>query len=251
MTEAQDVRIFSIVSWGSAATRWLGVVLNSHPRILCLHAPNQMFARGGDKLNDLGYMEVIKRLGTGHLLAGDIHGIDRNSIPALRECFGNRFRSAVVVRDPLQRAISSQRFWTQRQRAYDTQYLFDARYARIHKYLKTRSDEFFAHALRYANAIVEESTAGPIFRCEDLTTDPAAVWKLIAILSNGAILPDPVLEKYIFRDDKIGIHGSATKQPYVITPEHCEMYEVLVEEPAKALYRELGYTTHPTPSASS
>ena len=249
MSEDQDVRVFSIISWGSAATRWLGVVLNSHPRVLCLHESNQAFARRGAKLDDLSYMEVIEKLGAGHLLAGDIHGLDRKSIPALRERFGDRFRSAVVVRDPLQRAISSQRFWTERQRTYDTQYLFDARYAPIHKYLKTRSDEFFAHALRYANAIVEESTVGPIFRCEDLTTAPAAVWKLIAILSNGVILPDPVLEKYIFRDDKIGIHGSATKQPYVITPAHCEMYEVLVEEPARALYHELGYTATPTPPA--
>lgn len=246
MTEDKNIRIFSIVSWGSAATRWLGVVLCSHPRIQCLHAANRMFSARGAVIDDMQYMKIIEKLGRGFLLAGDIHGIERGSIPGLRAHYGDSFRAAVVVRDPLQRAISSQRFWTGANQDYDTRYLSSEKYASIHKYLKTRSDEFFAHALCYANAIIEESTVGPVFRCEDLTTNVNNIWALIAFLSNGEIQADPGLERYIFREDKIGIHGSATKEPYKILPEHCEMYEVLVEERAKALYRELGYNVMPT-----
>lgn len=245
MTEYENTRIFSIVSWGSAATRWLGVVLCAHPRILCLHAANRMLSARGTEVDNMLYMDVVEKLGKGYLLAGDIHGIERGNIPELRARFGERFRAAVVVRDPLQRAISSQRFWTVGNRNYDSSHLFSEKYAPIHKYLKTRSDEFFALALCYANGIVEESVVGPIFRCEDLTTNVNNIWALIAYLSNGEIQADPVLEPYIFREDKIGVHGSATKEPYKILPEHYEMYEVLVEERAKELYRELGYSAKP------
>jgi len=246
MTEDKSVRLFSIVSWGCAATHWLGVVLNSHPRILCLHhAHRTLETFAGVSITDVQYMAALGRLGHGYLLTGDIHGIERGSIPGLRAHYGDSFRAAVVVRDPLQRAISSQRFWTGANRDYDTRYLSSEKYASIHKYLKTRSDEFFAHALCYANAIIEESTVGPVFRCEDLTTNVNNIWALIAFLSNGEIQADPGLERYIFREDKIGVHGSATKEPYKLLPQHYEMYEVLVEERAKELYRELGYSALP------
>ena len=155
--------LFCIVSWGCAATKWLSVVLNSHPDIFCVHDQRffwQQFA-GSRDISDVEYLKIIGMQGNGHSLAGDVHGIARFSVMQLKSEFGDTFRCAVVVRNPLERAFSAVRLWNEFQPdAMDLSYLAQQEYSPIQQFLTTQDARLFAHALKLSTAIKEEKQVG-------------------------------------------------------------------------------------------
>src|SRR5208282_3966858 len=101
-------RLFAVVSWGAAATQWLSRTLNDCPGVYCAHASNLLWTRfaGAQPLNGADYLRLIGVLGAGNKAAGDVHGISRHDVPAIREALGDRFRAIVLTRDPLHRLAS-------------------------------------------------------------------------------------------------------------------------------------------------
>jgi len=100
--------LFAIVTWGCSGSTWLAKVLNSHNEIFCLHCYNQhlSYVVNNSYLNGISYLKSIAVTATGYKLAGDVHGINREELPLIREFFGEKFRDAVLVRDPLSRLKS-------------------------------------------------------------------------------------------------------------------------------------------------
>src|SRR5438874_9275816 len=101
--------LFAVVSWGCSATKWVATTLNSHPDVFCLHNLRfyqECFTPNQPRLPDDTYLSMVQHLARGYVLAGDVHGIDRGSVPLLKEHFGERFRAAAVVRDPHKRLLS-------------------------------------------------------------------------------------------------------------------------------------------------
>src|SRR5689334_2918548 len=72
--------LFGVVSWGCAATTWLGKALNSVPDVLCLHNVRlylQRFTGVRIPEDEIHYLTGLRRLGVGYSLVGEIHGITR------------------------------------------------------------------------------------------------------------------------------------------------------------------------------
>lgn len=185
-------RVFSVVSWGAAATDWLACVLNDCPSIFCVHAANsywETFA-DGKALSGLRYLQIIGMLGHSAALAGDVHGISRYDIPAIREFFGDQFNAVVLVRDPLARLRSvlalNERY--EPTLNTNTSYL-DAQLPRALALLPTgRSEErMFVHSANLLNAVIDEQAVGPIFRMEDVVSRPESLFHLVEVLSAGAV----------------------------------------------------------------
>jgi hypothetical protein len=187
-------RVFAVVSWGAAATTWLASALNDCPDILCLHAGNHMWSRlsGASLVDGLPYIQILARLGHTAKAAGDVHGIARNQIRPIQEHYGDAFRCAVLVRDPLPRlmshlALASQ--YPEPRRIYgDLSYLND-RFPTIVKQLPGGDYQglIFLHAANLLNAIVDEVSVGPIWRMEDLTSNPTGLIGAADYLTSNSV----------------------------------------------------------------
>jgi len=109
MAHDRPPRLFSIISWGCAATYWLTKVLTAHPEVLCLHnLRNQLsVVTGNAPLDEISYMKLIDYQGAPFRLSGDCHGIPLASVRKVTEHFGERFRAVVVTRHPVSRFLSA------------------------------------------------------------------------------------------------------------------------------------------------
>src|SRR4051812_18776233 len=193
-------RLFAVVTWGCTATNWFAKALNSHPEILSLHSVRPrlaMISPTMDRVNDTDLMAVLRILGMGYSLVGDVHGVSRSSIPKLQSTYGDDFRAAGMVREPMRRLRSQ--FALFEADGFDTTRVGDLSYVKsLHGYEAIRSladndDEktCFVHSANMLNAIIEESQLIPqIFRHEDITTDPAALLGAIDYLSAGVMKVD-------------------------------------------------------------
>ncbi len=85
-------QLFSVVSWGCAATHWLAHALNTHQDFLrpCRKYDMEYF-RLCTKIDGVRYMRLVGPLGYGHPAAGNVHGVSRDQIPLLRQEFGKRY----------------------------------------------------------------------------------------------------------------------------------------------------------------
>ena len=171
--------LFVVVSWGCTATKWLASVLNAHPDIFAVHHMRshlRMVVPETDALSDYEYLRMLRQLGAGHLLAGDIHGIPIGTVPALTGWFGDRIRTAAVVRHPEKRLLSQVRLFEEF--AYSEQvwgamdYLESLNgFEQVAHLAVGRKKRCFAHAVYMLNNVIQEAQCCRIFRSEDLTTD--------------------------------------------------------------------------------
>ena len=101
-------QLFSVISWGCAATAWLAAVLNRHPDIYCVHDANHSWHVLGniEKLDGVPYLRIIGKQGHAHAAAGEVHGVSRHLVSECRRTFGDKFNAAVVVREPISRIYS-------------------------------------------------------------------------------------------------------------------------------------------------
>jgi hypothetical protein len=189
-------RLFAIVTWGHAATGWLAKVLNSHPEIFCVH---HLRARMGlilpevSQVSDENLLAALRVMGVGYSLAGDVHGIDRLSVPRLQEILGAEFAVAGLIREPLARLQSH--FAREELTSYhaanrDLSYLTRVPGFEEIRPLLTGAPErsVFVHCANMLNNIVDETAKLPrIFRFEDVTTSPQALRELVRHISGGTI----------------------------------------------------------------
>jgi hypothetical protein len=186
--------VFSVISWGCAATGWLAYTLNSHPDIYCVHAANTFWSRlGGQPLIDgVPYMRVIGSQGYAHKAAGDVHGISRQCVGALRKEFGDNFGCAVVVRDPIPRLRSQIALFASFK--YDKQSWGDLRYldeicrdSGIVSENISYTQRLFIHGVNMLNAILDEIGIAKIYRCEDLTCTPGKLREFVIDITNNKV----------------------------------------------------------------
>jgi hypothetical protein len=187
-------RLFAVVSWGCAATDWLAYSLNECPGIFCLHGANFLWNKfaGAQWLSGLEYLEVIGMQGHAALVAGDVHGVSRTDIPEIEKKYRDRFRAAVVVRDPLPRLRSQLALfgrYAQFELWGDLRYL-QGMFPEIVNSLPKGSYEelLFLHGVNMLNAIVEEVAVGPVFRMEDITTNPQKLAAMVEHLTAGIVV---------------------------------------------------------------
>ena len=153
------------------------------------------------KIDGVRYMRLVGRLGYGHPAAGDVHGVSRDQIPLLRQEFGKRFESAVIVRDPLPRLQSQYRLFRLRQlnasgnlndiaqRAWGDLSYVDSLAARagLDPASLTMDERLMIHGVNMLNSILSEREVGVVFRSEDLTTNAKALADFISHITRGKV----------------------------------------------------------------
>jgi hypothetical protein len=244
---AQYPRVFAIISWGLAASEWLCKVLNSHPDVLATHGLNYsvgQYLPPGPCLTESQVLRMVRDLGKGYALAGDVHGIAGvDNLGKIQAQFGDTFRHAVLTRDPERRALSFAGLFEQF--GYDdrlwpgTEYVRGLpRFAEIAHHSGDKKKRFFMHAANMLNKVVVERLHPPMFRCEDLTTDPAALARLVDHLSAGRVTASPDWARAAVTTPRTNAHkkfgGSTGLQDWqaeilraVVSPESCRAYEEL------------------------
>jgi hypothetical protein len=235
-----------VVSWGCAATAWLAKILNSHPDLFCVHALRSTWSIFGYAagLDDVTYMHVIASQRHAHKAAGDVHGIARSSIPALRQAFGPRFNAVVVVRAPEPRLYSQLALFAKYQahKSWDTSFarhLIDTHRLRLPA--GTYEEELFVHGVNMLNAIVDEQAVGTLYRCEDLTSQAETLGLCIEEVTRGVVSPTCDWLRCAVQCGKINQHRTAT-QPPTFTEWQLEIIHKIVTPLAWDYYERLGYT---------
>jgi hypothetical protein len=241
--------VFAVISWGCAATSWTARVLNSHPDIFCVHASNIFWENlgGVPRLDGVEYMRIVGSQGYAHVAAGDVHGVSRQHIPQLRRAFGEKFNSAVVVREPLPRLLSQlalfERF--EQFQSWDLGYVSSIiENKRIALPDHTYRSRFFVHAANMLNAILEEPDAGRIFRSEDLTQSPAVLREFIEELTRGKISPATEWLESALRTGRLNAHSRPGHDPK-FADWQLEVIHKVVEPRSWEIYSQLGYSLQP------
>ncbi len=239
-------RLFALVSWGCAGTSWIARALNAHPDIFCVHAAGTMWKifAGSPPVDGVEYMRIIGAQGYAHALAGDVHGVSRHTIPALKQEFGPRFAAAVLVRDPLPR-MRSQLALMDRLRVHegwdvghvDTM----ARQCGLDPTGWTYPDRLQFHAANMLNAIVEEVTVGPVFRIEDVSRKPESLHALLNHLSGGELACPSWWIEHVLRLKPLNSH-TGTLSPAVPLQVSPQLLRTVLRPEAAALYEQLGYS---------
>jgi len=173
----QSIHLFVIITWGSTATFWLSKVLNQHPEIFCVHElaikleQSKLFSSNDfwDKFDPIDYMKTIFRLGEVYTVSGDIHSIQFQHIPSLKEFFGKKFHSVVVEREPISRLKSTISMYNSQKnyKLYDTEYIekiISTKKIHLPKY--DYEHKLFVHGVNLLNSIIQEVdyNAGKIFK---------------------------------------------------------------------------------------
>lgn len=244
LTYPAPEHLFAVVSWGCAASHWVARALNDCPGVYCSHASNTFWTYFADaeKLDGVEYLKLIGMLGSGHLAAGDVHGVSRHHIPSIADAFGDRFRAAVLVRDPVPRLRSQMGLFERFGDAgpWDVDYLAD-KFPTIDGLLPSgRYEEWlFVHGANMLNAIVEEAKIGPIFRSEDLTTSTRSLSALVRHLTNEVVRPPRRWAKDAIARGKTNQHAHRLSVPFRMW--QLEVLEQVVDFRARELYQDLGY----------
>lgn len=235
--------IFAVVTWGCTASMWLAKALDSHPEVLCLHAGNLhiRLRTGEEALDGVDYMWVLARDGSAYTAVGDIHGVSRTCIPAMRETFGDEFSAAVLVREPMSRLGSQLAHFEKfvATRSYEVGYV-DGLIERHDLRLPTGSyeEKLFVHGVNMLNAIVDELHVGPIYRTEDVTADAAAFAEFARQVTAGAVAIEDAWVAQVVRMPRVNRHA---KGPLELEPWQLDTIRRLVSEDAWQAYAALGY----------
>jgi hypothetical protein len=239
------LKLFAVVSWGCAGTKWLAHALNSHPDILALHHYTQTVLPGSAS-SAAQVMQRLEKLGEDYRLVGDVHGAPRESIPELRAYYGDSFNAVVLVREPRARLMSQLAlFVKQRNDTPQAEALSYIRHIRgydvvaesIHNLQRMQ----FVHAVNMLNAIQPESTIGRVFRLEDIATDPEMLRELIAELSGGTWNVSQEFAAQAIAMPAFNRHRSAVQLPIEFEPWQIDVLRNIVEPETWDCYRVLGY----------
>jgi hypothetical protein len=194
-------------------------------------------------MDGLRYLQIVGMQGCTARLAGDVHGVSCCDIPAIKEFFGDTFRAAVLIRDPLPRLHSQlavfYKFSGFRPLG-DLAYL-DGTFPDALKRLPTGSyiERLFVRAANMLNAIIDEISVGPVFRMEDLTQDAAALRSALEYLSAGEISPPPEwAHEWTSSRSAKNKHSDG---PRLLEHWQADVLRAIVRPEAVRLYESFGY----------
>jgi hypothetical protein len=239
-------QLFTVISWGCAATAWLATVLNRHPDIFCVHAANHHWHVLGncERLDGVPYVRVIGSQGHAHVAAGGVHGMSRHFVPDCRRAFGNKFNAVVVVREPIARVHSQLALYRDFEglRAWDLDYL-DPILSRagITVPAGDYQSRQFVHAANMLNAILDEREVGQIYRSEDLTSDSDMLGELIEEITRGKISPTSDWLKSEIETKKVNVHAGRHPRRE-LGDWQMDVIRKIVDPRSWDLYESLGYS---------
>jgi hypothetical protein len=238
-------RVFAVISWGCAATTWIARALNAHPDIYATHRMTSVSRLTGVKLEAAEYLDLLAMESFAYVAVGDVHSISSTDVPALNEMFGDRFRAAVVVREPyrryrstraMQRKLAHTGFW-------DHEHLHEPARAAGLDIADDDTDAWFAvGAANLLNMVTAEDPGCPIYRSEDLVSDPATLVRFVRHLSGGRVHPTAEWARTEVRREPVHSHARAGDE---LTARDHEIIQRIVRPEAWAAYRRLGYDTVP------
>lgn len=237
-------RLFAVVSWGCAGTSWLARVLNSHPDVYCVHAAATLWRIFADApyADGPAYMRLLGAQGYAHRVAGDVHGVSRAEIPAIRREFGDSFHAAVLVRDPLPRLRSQLALMARlgRHQNWDLSYVAaKASELGLDPARWSYEDNLRFHAVNMLNSITEEVAAGPVYRIEDLGASDAILLELFSHLTDGLAVPAWWLA-YVRTLKHVNSHANKVIDSSRLAVEP-EFLRRVVQPESWDQYRQLGY----------
>jgi hypothetical protein len=189
-------------------------------------------------------MRLVSSAGYAHALAGDVHGVSRHHVPALKEAFGSRFQAAIVVRDPIPRLFSLMALF-ERLDEFD---VWRGNIGYIDEVLAQRGvilpandhpHRLFAHGVNLLNTIAEEASIARVFRSEDLTARADTLLELVDWCSNGHLGPDAEWAAAAVRTPPVNRH--LRTQP-ALQDWQVEVLRRLVSENTWGHYESLGYS---------
>ncbi len=240
-------RLFSVISWGCAATHWLARALNSHSDIFCVHAGNFSLHQYGRApyLDGAEYLRVIGALGTSYAAAGDVHGVDIRTIAETRDAFGDQFGCAVVVREPIARLHSQLALFKAnlQNRGWSVDHVEHFINQGVALPVDNYETRLTLHGIWMLNMIVREQATARVWRCEDLTTKPDALAEFATELTGGAIPIDLSWARAAVGAPRVEQHANSGHKPAERQLEDWQIDAIrrIVEERAWDLYSELGY----------
>jgi hypothetical protein len=242
--------MFAVITWGCAGTKWLSQVLNGHPDIFCVHALRYCVSVGdgiGERLDDVQVLAAVERMGAGLPLAGEVHGLARTSVARLKAKFGARFRCAGLVRAPAPRLRSQLALFATHNyspRAWPNMEYVDGLqgFRRVAHQVRTYDRLMFVHAVNMLNAVLEEQELFPLYRLEDLSSDPAALQAFIGYISRGQVTPDEAFLAWAQNQGAPNSHVAlAGKRPPTFDGWQLEVIRAILRPAAVIAYRALGY----------
>jgi hypothetical protein len=240
-----QTHVFSVISWGCAATNWLAHVLNSHPDIYCVHASNHLWHGFAEAplLDGISYLQLLQIEGRTCLAAGDVHGVSRFKIPEVKIAFGSKFSAAVLVREPLARLTSLLAMYEKdgHQMPYDAEFI-DTLIDRHSLVLPDRSHQtkLFVHAVNMLNAIHDELEVGKIFRQEDITKRPERLSELVEEITAGIVSPKRQWSEEAIGTRTLNAHAVARK-PFEPRGWQRDVVRKVVGPETWQAYADLGY----------
>jgi hypothetical protein len=241
--------LFAVITWGCAGTKWLSQALNGHPDVFCVHALR--FCLGvqkgvAERLDDVGVLSAVERMGAGLRLTGEVHGIARTSVGRLKKAFGPRLRCAGLVRAPVPRLRSQLALFEYHgysPKAWPNMDYVDSLpgFSRIAVHARSYQRLMFIHAVNMLNAVLEEQTLFPLYRLEDLSTKPAALKSFLAYISAGRVEAD---EAYLRWAQSLGAPNSHVRRvggQRAFEPWQLEVVRAILRPETVVAYRALGY----------
>ena len=225
--------LFSVVSWGCAATEWLATTLNSHPDVLCWHCVNMSWSKfgGARSLDGWKYLRVIGISGSSYRACGDVHGVSRDAIPELREKLGARFNCAVVVREPMPRLRSQIALFETSpvKTGWNVDYVqkFIDHGVRLPE--DNLDNRLFLHGVNMLNSIIQEEPIAPIWRSEDLTTDAATLGRFVEELTKGYVEVELEWAQRAVRRPPSNVHRRPSGKPRLFEPWQLDAIKKVVE----------------------
>jgi hypothetical protein len=237
-------QVFSVVSWGCAATAWLAKVLNSHPDIYCVHAANTCWQTLGniERLDGTAYLRIVASMGSNHVASGDVHGVSRHLIAGLRQSLGRRFNAAVVVREPISRLRSQLGLFAMYQKfqLWRIDYLEEViSAARITLPDDTYACRLFVHGVNMLNAIVDEQEVGRVYRAEDLTRRTDILGDFVEEITLGSVAPTAAWLRSSIDIPPVNRHARPVREPF--RDWQIDVIHKVVNPRSWEKYAELGY----------
>jgi hypothetical protein len=225
------------------------VAVNScSPAIFCVHELNAEIGAllNIDRPTGVEYLRLLGVQAHGCLAAGDVHGIGREQVPAIRAELGEDVSVAVLVRNPELRLLSQLALF-RRLAAFSSLWEIDYVDQLIEERrlpLPSREVEhrLFVHAANMLNAICDEVQIGTIYRLEDLTTRPARLRQLVHEMSGGRVNPSRRWCSSMTRSAPVNSHRRAVDSGGIgLQPWQREVVRLIVRSDAWKLYADLGY----------
>jgi hypothetical protein len=247
MADYQEPKcVFAVVTWGAAASNWLALALNSHPKIYCSHALNGEWATatGQPRIDGLEFINALYYCFREYPACGDVHGLSRDTIPKIRSALGGRFGCAVIVREPVARLRSALSL-ALRQASTKAWGPLDYVLEFVNKGCPLPEDTYenrlTIHNINMLNSVIEESPLASVWRQEDITSNARKLRDFTTQLTNGVVQPSLKWAREAIAIPPTSSHtAKATPPPF--SDWETEAIRRVVKPQAWQIYADLGYS---------